>query len=247
MCIKTSEELEALRVIGRVVGFVLREMARQVKPGITTSELDQLGAKLLAEQEARSAPPLVYGFPGAVCISVNDEVVHGVPGDRVITAGDLVKLDLTAEKDRYMADAALTVPVPPVSDLARRLTECAERAFRKAIQGARAYHRICDIGIAVEDEVKRSGFSVVRELCGHGIGRTIHEDPQVPNYADSRSRERFTEGLVVTVEPIIAAGRGDSMTGPDGWTVITKDHSLSAHYEHTLVITRADPVLLTAA
>jgi len=178
---------------------------------------------------------------------VNDEVVHGVPGDRVITAGDLVKLDLTAEKDRYMADAALTVPVPPVSDLARRLTECAERAFRKAIQGARAYHRICDIGIAVEDEVKRSGFSVVRELCGHGIGRTIHEDPQVPNYADSRSRERFTEGLVVTVEPIIAAGRGDSMTGPDGWTVITKDHSLSAHYEHTLVITRADPVLLTAA
>ena len=247
MCIKTSEELEALRVIGRVVGFVLREMARQVKPGITTSELDQLGAKLLAEQEARSAPPLLYGFPGAVCISVNDEVVHGVPGDRVITAGDLVKLDLTAEKDRYMADAALTVPVPPVSDLARRLTECAERAFRKAIQGARAYHRICDIGIAVEDEVKRSGFSVVRELCGHGIGRTIHEDPQVPNYADSRSRERFTEGLVVTVEPIIAAGRGDSMTGPDGWTVITKDHSLSAHYEHTLVITRADPVLLTAA
>ena len=247
MCIKTSEELEALRVIGRVVGFVLREMARQVKPGITTSELDQLGAKLLAEQEARSAPPLVYGFPGAVCISVNDEVVHGVPGDRVITAGDLVKLDLTAEKDGYMADAALTVPVPPVSDLARRLTECAERAFRKAIQGARAYHRICDIGIAVEDEVKRSGFSVVRELCGHGIGRTIHEDPQVPNYADSRSRERFTEGLVVTVEPIIAAGRGDSMTGPDGWTVITKDHSLSAHYEHTLVITRADPVLLTAA
>jgi len=247
MCIKTSEELEALRVIGRVVGSVLREMARQVKPGITTSELDQLGAKLLAEQEARSAPPLVYGFPGAVCISVNEEVVHGVPGDRVITAGDLVKLDLTAEKDRYMADAALTVPVPPVSDLARRLTECAERAFRKAIQGARAYHRICDIGIAVEDEVKRSGFSVVRELCGHGIGRTIHEDPQVPNYADSRSRERFTEGLVVTVEPIIAAGRGDSMTGPDGWTVITKDHSLSAHYEHTLVITRADPVLLTAA
>lgn len=247
MCIKTTEELEALRAIGRIVALVLREMARQVKPGITTAELDQLGAKLLAEHGARSAPPLVYGFPGAVCISVNDEVVHGVPGDRVIKAGDLVKLDLTAEKDGYMADAALTVPVPPVSDLARRLTECAERAFHKAIAGARAYHRICDIGIAVEDEVKRSGFSIVRELCGHGIGRTIHEDPQVPNYADSRSRERFSEGLVVTVEPIIAAGRGDSMTGPDGWTVKTKDHSLSAHYEHTLVITRAEPILLTAA
>lgn len=247
MCVKTTEELEALRAIGRIVAVVLREMARQVKPGITTAELDELGSRLLAEHGARSAPPLVYGFPGAVCISVNDEVVHGVPGDRVIKAGDLVKLDLTAEKGGYMADAALTVPVPPVSDLARRLTECAERAFQKAIAGARAYRRICEIGIAVEDEVKRSGFSVVRELCGHGIGRTIHEDPQVPNYADSSSRERFTEGLVVTVEPIIAAGRGDSVTGEDGWTVKTKDHSLSAHYEHTLVITRAAPILLTAA
>ena len=247
MCIKTTEELEALRTIGRIVGVVLRAMAREVKPGISTAELDRLGAKLLAEHGARSAPPLVYNFPGAVCISVNDEVVHGVPGDRVIQPGDLVKLDLTAEKGGYMADAALTVPVPPVSDLARRLTDCAEQAFRKAIAGARAYRRVCDIGIAVEGEVKRSGFSVVRELCGHGIGRTIHEDPQVPNYADSRSRERLREGLVLTVEPIIAAGRGESLTSADGWTVKTKDHSLSAHYEHTLVITREDPILLTAA
>ena len=236
-----------MRAIGRIVGAVLREMAARVRPGISTAELDQLGGRLLSERDARSAPPIVYNFPGNVCISVNDEVVHGVPGDRVIEPGDLVKLDLTAEKGGYMADAAVTVPVPPVSDLARRLTECAEQAFRKAMAGARAYHRVCDIGIAVEGEVKRSGFSVVRELCGHGIGRTIHEEPQVPNYADSRSRERLREGLVLTVEPIIAAGRGDSITGPDGWTVKTKDHSLAAHYEHTLVITRDDPILLTAA
>jgi methionyl aminopeptidase len=245
--IETNEELEALRAIGRIVGRTLREMARQVRPGISTAELDSIGAKLLAAEGARSAPPMVYGFPGAVCISVNDEIVHGVPGARRVAAGDLVKLDLTAEKDGYMADAAVTVPVPPVSEEATRLAECAERAFQRAMREARANRRVCDIGAAVETEVRRSGFSVVRELCGHGIGRTIHEDPQVPNYWDPRQRRRLTDGLVITVEPIIAAGTGRSEVAADGWTVKTADHSLAAHYEHTLVITRDAPILLTAA
>src|SRR5208282_126760 len=247
MSIQTDEELEALRAIGCIVARALREMARQVRPGISTAELDAIGAKLLEKEGARSAPRIVYGFPGAVCISVNDEIVHGIPGARVVAAGDLVKLDLTAEKDGFMADAAVTVTVPPASDEAARLAKCAERAFQRAMHEARSGRRVCDIGAAVDSEVRRSGFSGVRELCGHGIGRTIHDEPQVPNYWQPRQRYRLTEGLVITVEPILAAGRGETVLAADGWTMKTADHSLAAHYEHTIVITRDAPILLTAA
>ena len=247
MSIETNEELQALQAIGRIVGRTLHTLAGHVRPGITTAELDALGAKFLAAEGARSAPPRVYGFPGAVCISVNDEIVHGVPGARCVVAGDLVKLDLTAEKDGFMADAALTVAVPPAADAALRLAECAERAFHRAMREARARRRVSAIGAAVEREVRRSGFSVVRELCGHGIGRTIHEEPQVLNYWDPRQSLRLTEGLVITVEPIIAAGRGEAFLAADGWTMKTSDRSLAAHFEHTLVITRDAPILLTAA
>jgi methionyl aminopeptidase len=247
MSIGSEEELKALRAIGRIVGRALKELVREVRAGITTADLDSIAAKLLAAEGATSAPPRVYGFPGAVCISINDEIVHGIPGARVVTPGDLVKLDLTAEKDGYMADAAVSVAVPPVSEVAARLAGCAKSAFERAMHEARARKRVCDIGAAVESEVRRRGFSVVRELCGHGIGRMIHEAPQIPNYADPRNRQRLTEGLVITVEPIIAAGGGAAYHAADGWTMKTVDRSLSAHYEHTLVITRGAPLLLTAA
>lgn len=247
MSIQTEEELVALRRIGHIVALTLRELAEQVKPGMTTAELDRLGAGMLSARGAMSAPRLVYGFPGSVCISVNEEVVHGVPGSHSIQPGDLVKLDLTAEKDGFMTDAALTVPVPPVSDEAMRLVQCAERAFGKGMRAARAFHRVADIGFAVEAEVGRSGFAVVRALCGHGIGRSIHEGPEVPNFGDTRSRLRLSEGLVITVEPLIAAGSGDAVLGDDGWTIKTADHSLAAHYEHTIVITRGAPLILTEA
>jgi methionyl aminopeptidase len=247
MSIESRAELEALKTIGKVVAMALQEMAEHVVPGITTCELDRIGAGILVKHGARAAPPLVYGFPGATCISVNDEAIHGIPSARVIKPGDVVKLDVTAEKDGYMADAARTVPVPPVSDEASALSACAEAAFRKALPAARAGHRIWEIGMAVEAEVNRSGFSVIRQLCGHGIGKTIHEDPRVPNYADATVRGRLHEGLVITVEPIIAAGRGEPELKGDGWTVKTADGSLAAHYEHTLVITRGAPILLTEA
>jgi methionyl aminopeptidase len=245
--VTSREELEALKAVGRIVALVLEEMARRVVPGVTTAELDRIGARVLAEQGARSAPSLVYGFPAAVCISVNDEAIHGIPGARVIQPSDLVKLDVTAEKDGYMADAARTVPVPPVSEEASRLAECAEVAFQKGVARARAGHRIWEIGMAVEAEVKRYRFSVIHQLCGHGIGRTIHEDPQVPNYADPAARGRLHEGLVITVEPIIAAGNGQPVLKDDRWTVKTSDGRLAAHYEHTIVITADAPILLTAA
>jgi len=247
MSIGSEEELEALQAIGRIVGRTLRQLAREVRPGVSTAELDAIGAKLLAAEGAESAPPKVYGFPGAVCISVNDEIVHGVPGARVVAPGDLVKLDLTAEKDGYLADAAVSVAVPPAPEVALRLAGCAQSAFERAMREARARRRVCDIGAAVEREVLRNGFSVVRELCGHGIGRTIHEPPQVPNYGDPRNHQRLSEGLVITVEPIITAGRGEARQAADGWTMKTVDGSLAAHYEHTLVITRGAPMLLTAA
>jgi methionyl aminopeptidase len=247
MSITTVEQLEKLRVCGRIVARALRAMAAEVGPGVTTAELAEIGARVLAAHGARSSPPMVYGFPGDLCISVNDEVVHGIPGERVIQPGDLVKLDLTAEKDGFHTDSAVSIEVPPASGKAHELAQCAEKAFRRALDAARAGNRTQDIGRAVEREVRRRGFHVVRELGGHGVGRTIHEEPRVPNYAEPEARHALTAGLVITIEPIIVTGNGDVSLDRDGWTVRTADGSLSAHYEHTVVITKGEPLLLTAA
>jgi methionyl aminopeptidase len=247
MSIKDPEELAGMQAAGAVVRLMLEAMRNEVRPGITTAELDEVGAGVMRQQGAQSAPALVYGFPGVNCISLNDEAVHGIPGPRALQSGDLVKLDVTIEKDGFMADAAVTVPVGEVSDERLNLIACAERAFAKAMLVARAGFRVWEIGCAVEREVRRSGFSVIRELAGHGIGRTIHEAPRVPNYPDARDNQILTEGLVITVEPIIAAGSGRIFTASDKWTMITADHRPAAHYEHTLVITKGAPMLLTAA
>jgi methionyl aminopeptidase len=245
MSITSAEQLEKLRACGRIVAKALRAMSAQVRPGITTAELSEIGAKVLAAHGAQSSPPMVYGFPGDVCISVNEEVVHGIPSDRVIQPGDLVKLDLTAEKGGYHTDSAVSIEVPRTSGQAHALAHCAEKAFRQGLQAARAGNRTKDIGRAIEREVHRRGFNVVPELGGHGIGRTIHESPSVPNYADPHSRSSLTEGLVITIEPIIVVGSGRVSLARDGWTVRTADGTLSAHYEHTMVITRGEPLLLT--
>lgn len=245
--IKSNVEFEKLRSIGGIVARALRAMAERVRPGITTGEINEVGARVLADNGARSAPPLVYSYPADVCISVNDEVMHGIPGKRAIQPGDLVKLDLVAEKDGFFADAAISVNVPPVHSCGLDLVQCAERAFRQGLGAARAGNRVYEIGRAVEREVRRSGFNVVREVCGHGVGRTIHEQPTVPNFADRSARARLTEGLVITIEPVIAAGSGRTRLEEDGWTFRTTDGSLAAHFEHTVVITRGQPVLLTAA
>jgi methionyl aminopeptidase len=247
MSIETPEELQGMRAAGEVVRRVLDAMQRAVRPGVTTMELDEVGAKVMQQHGAQSAPALVYKFPGANCISVNEEAVHGIPGQRALQSGDLVKLDVTVEKDGFMADAAVTVPVGEVTNECRRLVACAERAFAKAMLVARAGFRVSEIGRMIEREVRRSGFAVIRDLGGHGIGRTIHEAPRVPNYADPSANQVLTEGLVITVEPIIAAGSGRSVVAKDGWAVITADRRPSAHYEHTLVITKGAPMLLTAA
>jgi methionyl aminopeptidase len=247
MSIQTAEELEALKRVGRVVALALQEMRRATRAGVTTAELDAIGAAVLAENGARSAPQLVYQFPGVNCISVNDEAVHGIPGPRAVRDGDLVKLDVTAELDGFIADAAVTVALPGAGARERRLASCAEAALGKAITAARAGRPVYEIGRAIDREVRSQGFRVLRELHGHGVGRTIHEPPSVPQWEDRTYSQPLTEGLVFTIEPIIAVGSSRVTLDADGWTLRTADRSPSAHWEHTIVVTEGGPLILTAA
>jgi methionyl aminopeptidase len=246
MSIKSEADWRGLRAVGRIVRLTLDALEPHARPGVTTGELDGVASNVFAAHGARSAPRLVYGFPGTVLISVNDEVVHGIPGSRRLEAGDLLKLDVTAEKAGYMADAARTMVLEGEPGVARRLRGCVRTAFRSALRVACAGNRVSEIGRAIEDEVHRCGFAVIRGLGGHGIGHTIHEAPSVPNYYDPHQRDVLTEGLVLTIEPIISCGSGEAFEDRDGWTIRTKDGSLAAHHEHTLVISGKHPVLLTA-
>jgi len=244
--IETPEDLKGVQAAGRVVAATLREVRRLVRPGVTTAQLDRAAARVFARHGARSAPRLTYDFPGAICISVDDEVVHGIPGARRLRAGQLVKLDVTAELDGYYADAAISVPVGPTRPAVGRLVATAGAALRQGLQAARAGRPVSAIGGAIEDEVERRGCYVLRELTGHGIGRAIHEPPTVPNHADPAAGQPLTEGLVIAVEPMIALGTGAVHLCPDGWTIATDDGSTAAHVEHTIVITADAPLVVTA-
>lgn len=247
MSIQSDADRQGLQAAGTVVHLALEALAAAVRPGVTTAELDAVAAGIFARHGARSAPALVYGFPGTVLISVNDEVVHGIPGPRRLRRNDVVKLDVTVERDGYMADAARTVVVGDGTPAAQRLVRCAERAFEAALDVATAGRKVRDIGRAVERVVRADGFTVIRSLGGHGIGRTIHEPPSVPNHFDPWQQDVLTDGLVLTIEPIICAGRDAVSQDDDGWTIRTRDGSLAAHHEHTLIVTEGRPVILTAA
>jgi methionyl aminopeptidase len=246
MSIETPEELDALKAVGRVVAGAIRAMRSNTRPGVSTAELDAIGARVFAEAGARSGPQLDYGFPGTTCISVNDEAVHGIPGRRVLRDGDLVKLDVTAELDGFYADACVSVPVGQAKGSTWKLANVSRQALNHALTVARAGTPLNAIGQAVEAIVTRNGYSVCGDLMGHGIGRRIHEPPHVLNYPHPSFDQPLTEGLVITIEPIIAAGDGTVRDAGDGWTVKTRDGSISAHSEHTIVITRDAPIILTA-
>ena len=246
MSIESVDDLLKLRRAGSVTRETIEAMKAAVRPGISTRELDDIALAVMQRHGARSAPMLVYDFPAATCISVNEEIVHGIPGPRVLAPGDLVKLDVTVELDGVMTDACETVAVPPARKEDLRLIECAQASFeaglREAKPGARAFH----IGAAIQKTVARAGFSVVRELTGHGIGRTIHEEPMIPNYGHPSFSHALTEGLVFTIEPLVAAGSARAVTLGDGWTVRTRDRSRAAHYEHTVFVTSDGAERLTA-
>jgi methionyl aminopeptidase len=245
MSIKNKHDLDGLREAGRIVRAVLDEMERCTCPGVSTRQLNEIGADVLLKNSARSAPMLFYGFPAEICISINDEIVHGIPSSYIIRAGDLVKFDVTVEKDGYIADAARTVVVKPAPDKRHELAACARRAFYKGMQAARAGNRVSAIGRAISSEVRQSGFAVIQGLAGHGVGRAIHEEPCVPNEYDPRASRRLTDGLVLAVEPMISTGSGAVYEAADGWTIKTTDHALTAHFEHTIVINKGQPLILT--
>lgn len=247
MTVRTREDLEGLRHVGRLVAESLARLEAAVRPGITTAEIDAIAERFFTDRGARSGPQRDYSFPGFICISVNDEIVHGIPGPRVVRPRDLVKLDVTAECDGYIADAAVSVPVPPADETALRLVACAREAFDAAMQVARAGAPIVAIGRAVEATAGRHGFQVVRELSGHGVGRRVHEPPEVPNWDDPAIRGTLHDGQVIAVEPILAAGPGRAVEAADGWTIIHEFAFLAVHHEHTLVVRDGPPLILTAA
>ena len=246
MSIKTAQELAGMERAGRVTRAVLNAMKTAVRPGISTRELDEVGASVMRSLGGRSAPKLVYAFPGENCISVNEEITHGVPSERKLVDGDLVKLDVTVEVGGFMADACETIGVGSIKQESKRLIDCASRAFQSGLSVVRPGARAFDIGKAIHKTVNAAGFSVVRDLTGHGIGRTIHEGPTIPNEFDRRCSDILTEGLVFTIEPLIAIGTPKTVTMKDGWTIRTRDRSLAAHHEHTVLVTRDGARLLTA-
>src|SRR5262245_12947773 len=244
--IRSEDELAGMRHAGAVVRDVLRALERALEPGVTTGELERSCAQALARRGAEPTPARVLGFPGSLCISVNDEAVHGVPGARRVEGGDLVKLDLVATLDGFVADAAVTVCVPPVPAAARALARTARSALATAISSVRAGLPLRALGRAIERTVRRAGFRVIREVGGHGVGRAIHEEPHVANFDDPAARGRLHAGLVLAIEPIVTSGDGRLYEAADGWTLRTADRAPVAHAEHTLVVTRGAPIVVTA-
>lgn len=248
MTIETEEDLAKLRVIGAIVARCLKHMAAHLEPGITTAELDAIGARYLEQHGARSAPILTYDFPGATCISVNEEVAHGIPGSRVIQQGDLVNIDVSAEKDGYFADTGGSFPVGEPTALQARVCEATKEALSRAIREAKPGAPLNRVGVAVEKVAKRERLRIIHDLCSHGVGRALHEDPgDIPSYYNARDRRRFHKGMVLTLEPFLTTGPRFVTTADDGWTLLSSKGAVTAQYEHTLVVTEGRPLLMTIA
>jgi methionyl aminopeptidase len=245
MSIDGPADLAGLRRAGKAVAAALADTRSAVRPGVSTAFLDAVAARAFARHAARSAPKVDLGFPGYICISVNDEAVHGIPGPRVLEAGDLVTLDVTAEVGGYVADAAVTVEVGQVDAATRRLRLGAEAALKRALAHVRAGMTARELCGIVEAEVEAHGLTVLRELAGHGVGRAIHEEPTVPNWADPHIADVLTDGLVITIEPIITTDTRWVVEAADGWTIKTASGAPAAHAEHTLVVTEGAPIVLT--
>jgi methionyl aminopeptidase len=235
--LKSAGEIARIREASLIVHDVLHEVIAAVRPGVTTRELDRIAEQATLARGARPAFKGYHGYPAVICISVNDEVVHGIPGPRVLEEGDIVGLDFGVVKDGYHGDSAYTVPVGKVSAPAQRLLDTTCEALARAIAAARPDARLGDVGFAVQAFVESRGYSVVRDFVGHGIGRKLHEPPQVPNFGAPGSGVRLKPGMVLALEPMVNAGGAEVRTLEDGWTAVTADGSLSAHFEHTIAVT----------
>jgi methionyl aminopeptidase len=246
MSIDGPKDLEGLKRVGQVVARARDEMAKAVSAGTSTAELDEIGRRVLERHGARSAPKLAYDFPGTTCISVNDQIAHGIPcKERVLRDGDLVNIDVSAELDGYWADTGASFSVGAPAPAARALLSATRQALRDALEQARAGRPIRNIGRAVERRARRARLHVVRELCGHGVGRNIHEQPSVPNIAAHHDGTVLWEGLVITIEPFLTTSPTRVVEDADGWTLRTANGALGAQFEHTLVVTQGRPIIVT--
>jgi methionyl aminopeptidase len=246
MIVQTNEELEALKKIGRIVAEVRDVMRAATKPGITTKEIDEIGGKLFEQYGAISGPMGEYNFPGYTCISVNEEVAHGIPGSRIIKEGDIVNIDVSGSYDGYFADTGISFVVGDGYEEKEKLCAVAENAFNRAMLKVKAGSRLNQIGKAVAREAKENGLHVIMNLTGHGIGKSLHEAPQhVLNYYDAWDPTILKEGMVLAVEPFISQKAEHVVESSDGWTFVTPDKSLVAQIEHTIVVTKEGPLLLT--
>jgi methionyl aminopeptidase len=242
---RSAAELERLARVNALVARVLAELAGMIAPGVTTAEVDALAERRLREAGAEPAFKGYHGYPATICASVNEQVVHGIPSGRKLKVGDIVSVDLGAKMDGYFGDSAVTVPVGPVSPEAARLLEVTKQSLLDALAVVRAGARLSDIGATVQRYVEANGYSVVREFVGHGIGQTLHEEPQIPNYGTPGKGPRLAEGMVLAIEPMVNIGGAAVKVLGDGWTAVTKDGSLSAHFEHTVAVTADGCRILT--
>ena len=240
------DEVELIRASARLVGQCLLMLSREVRPGVSTLELDRMAEAFIRDSGGEPAFKGYRGFPASICASINEEVVHGIPSaKRFLREGDIVSLDIGVKREGFFGDAARTFPVGEVSSTATRLLDATERALEAGIAQARPGNRVSDISAAIEREVMRHRFRVVRALVGHGIGRELHEEPQVPNYGRMGEGPKLKEGMVLAIEPMVNAGTAEVLTLSDQWTVVTADRSLSAHFEHTVAIGPEGPVNLS--
>jgi len=243
--LKTDKELTYMRDAGRVVAGALKEVASVVKPGVTTSELDRLAESFIVARGARPAFKGLYGFPSTICASPNEQVVHGIPSLRVLENGDIISIDVGAEINGFFGDSAVTVPVGEIDDDTSLLLKVTEESLYVGITQAVEGNRLSDISHAVQKHVENNGFSVVRDYVGHGIGKSMHEEPQVPNFGRAGRGPRLQAGMTLAIEPMVNMGTHEVTTLLDNWTVVTKDMKKSAHFEHTIAITEDKPEILT--
>lgn len=246
MTIESQADVDHLKRVGHVVATILQHMLNSIEPGMTTRELDAIGAKLFAEHDARSAPQVMYNFPGFTCISINEQAAHGIPGDRVIQPGDIVNVDVSAELDGYFADTGGTRIVPPASAIKNKLCHATQLALDAALHVARAGNKINQIGKAIERVAKEHGFKTIRNLAGHGVGRSLHEAPEgIVSFYDAADRRLLREGMVIAIEPFLSTKSTLVSELHDGWTLAGVRGNLSAQFEHTIIVTRGAPIVLT--
>jgi len=243
--LKSQEEIEKITVACRIVGRTLAFLRDKIKPGLKTIQIDRFAADYIRDNDAMPAFKGYRGYPANICASVNNEVIHGIPSDRVLNEGDILGVDLGVYKDGFYGDAAYTFPVGEINGEAQRLLKVTEEALYKGIKKAKLSNRVSDISYSIQKHVEANGYTVVRAFVGHGIGRDLHEDPQIPNFGDRREGPVLRRGMTLAIEPMVNAGNWRTKVCDDQWTVVTADGSLSAHFEHTIAVTNGRAEILT--